>query len=398
LRVLFLSRWFPHPPDNGSKIRVFNVLKQLSRRHEVELLTFRDRTDRVGEGDFAVLRGICSHVQALPSRPFRPARIGALAAFLSPQPRYLVDTYSQEMAAAVAQRFHGKRFDLVVASQLGMVPYTRMPRGMPMLLEELELSIFLDGFVRCRRPLEKARRWLTWSKLAFYLRRRLPEFAACTVVSELEKRNVERAVPGYKAVRVVPNAVDLDRYRGEFGAPKPGSIIFCGALTFGANFDAVSSFLSVAYPLILRSVPDATLLVSGTTEGVDLAALPSHPGVRYTGYLADVRPAMAQSWVSVVPLRVGGGTRLKILESMALGTPVVSTSKGVEGLEVADGVNVLIADEPEQFAAKVVALVRSAALRERLSAAGRELVESKYDWWRVGGELCDLVDEVVPGS
>jgi glycosyltransferase involved in cell wall biosynthesis len=206
---------------------------------------------------------------------------------------------------------------------------------------------------------------------------------------------LRRVAPTYNTVEVIPNAVDLPRYNGEFGAPRPNSLVFCGALTYRANYDAVQFYLTDIDPLIAASVPERELQVTGSTAGVSLAALPPRAGVSFTGYVDDIRPVVAQSWASIVPLRQGGGTRLKILESLALGTPVVSTSKGAEGLDVNDGENILLADEPREFAAKLTHLLQSPGLRHKLAAAGRDLVASRYDWRVTGARLCALVDELV---
>jgi glycosyltransferase involved in cell wall biosynthesis len=171
--------------------------------------------------------------------------------------------------------------------------------------------------------------------------------------------------------------------------------VYAGALTYHANYDAAQYLLADIYPRLAAKVPGLTLRVTGGTRGVDLDALPTHPGVHYTGYVPDIRPVVARSWVSVVPLRVGGGTRLKILESMALGTPVVSTSKGAEGLEVTHGENILIADDPRDFADSVTEVLQSPALRARLASGGRRLVETTYAWDIVGPRLRALVEQVT---
>ncbi len=397
MRILFLSRWFPYPPDNGSKIRISNILKQLSRRHDVDLVTFYESSDIVDEDALGTLKQVCHEVKPVPYRPYRPGSARAVAGLLSRQPRYLVDTYSYAMQAAIKEELTTHRFDAVVASELSMVPYTISIRGIPAILEDSELSI-ADDALRTGSLAKRARCYLTWLKLVSYLNSVLPEFAACTVVSESEKGRLMNAVPNYRNVKVIPNAVDLSRYDGDFGAPHPNTLVFCGALTYSANYDALRFFLRDIYPLIARDVPNVVLRVTGRIEGVDLSSLRSYPGVQYTGYVDDVRPVVAQSWVSVVPLRVGGGTRLKILESMALGTPVVSTSKGAEGLAVSDGENILIADQPKEFAAGVVSLLRSTELRGKLAASGRFVVESRYDWDGVGRELVELVERVTAGG
>jgi glycosyltransferase involved in cell wall biosynthesis len=395
MRILLLSRWFPYPADNGSKIRIFNILRSLSRRHEVSLISFADCTDRVDGDSVHAVRRYCASVRVLPYRGFRPTSARALAGFFSSKPRSLVDVYSHQMKSAIAEEVSIRSPDLIVASELEMAPYAIDLQGLPLALDDLELSLIRDAAMRASpfRP----RALLTWLKLSFYLRGALPRFAACTVVSENERANVQSLAPSYRNLEVIPNAVDLSDYDDDFGAPRRNTLVFLGALTYRPNHDGVLYFIREIYPRILASMDDVTLRVTGDVSGIDPAALPSCRGVEYTGHVNDVRPVVARSWVSVVPIRLGGGTRLKIIESMALGTPVVSTSKGAEGLDVADGVNILIADEPKDFAARVVQLLESPALRRKLAAGGRRLVMSKYNW-RTSGEKLDALIEWAASS
>jgi glycosyltransferase involved in cell wall biosynthesis len=242
--------------------------------------------------------------------------------------------------------------------------------------------------------LARQRARLTWLKMRAYLRRMLPMFAACTVASEAEKEHIQEIAPGYRNLTVVPNAVSLERYAGDFGQPRPNTLVFSGALTYDANFDAAEFYLSQVHPLVLRSVPDALVRITGSCDGVNVGRLPRPDGVEYTGYVPDIRPTVAQSWASIVPLRQGGGTRLKILEAMALGTPVISTSKGAEGLDARDGPEILIADSPQAFAARIIELFNSPALRASLAEAGRRLVRANYSADQVGARLCNLLETV----
>jgi glycosyltransferase involved in cell wall biosynthesis len=395
MRVLLLSRWFPYPADNGSKIRIFNIVRGLSRRHEVSLISFKASTDPVEVDGVLALRRYCADVRVLPYRGFRPTSARALAGFFSSKPRSLVDVHSPEMKSAIAEAVSTRRPDVIVASELEMAPYVAGLQGPPLVLEDLEVSSIRDAATRAS-PF-RLRAFLTWLKLSFYLRRALPSFALCTVVSDYERANVQALAPSYRNLEVLPNAVDLSDYDGDFGPPQRNTLIFSGAIMYEPNHDAVRHFIGEIYPLIVASVDDVTLRVTGDISGVDPSALPSSRGVEYTGHLQDIRPAVARSWVSVVPIRLGAGTRLKIIESMALGTPVVSTSKGAEGLDVADGVNILIADEPKEFAARVLELLNSPALRQRIAAGGRHLVETKYNW-RTNGEKLDALIEWAVSS
>ena len=173
------------------------------------------------------------------------------------------------------------------------------------------------------------------------------------------------------------------------------SLIFTGAMTYGANYEAMEFFLQDVYPLVKARQPGVTLRITGSTQGVPLRRLPLDESVLLTGYVDDVRPLIWDSAVCVAPLRVGGGTRLKILEAMALGRPVVATSKGAEGLEVTHGYDILIADDPATFADCILRLLADPSLRERLAQAARQTVEEKYDWRIIGRRLDALLRDVV---
>ncbi|MCC6177939.1 MAG: glycosyltransferase [Chloroflexi bacterium] len=391
MRVLFLSRWYPYPADNGAKIRVFNLLRQLSRRHEVSLVTFAESTDRVDDETLTVLLSTCDDVQVVPYRPFFPSVGRALRGLLSSTPSYLVDTFSQEFASAVESRLSTRDIDLVICSELATMPYARRPGGAPALVDELMLSMFRPDGQRSHQ-LAELRSHLTWARLRRYVRCVLPGFAACTVTSRYDRRLVQATVPAYDQVHVVPNAVDLTIYDGVSNAPDPDTAVFAGALTYRANLDGIAWFSREVGPRLRLRVPRFRVRITGSTRGVDLVALAGAPEVEFTGYVADIRPVIARAGVSVVPIWQGGGTRLKILESMALGTPVVSTSKGAEGLAVSHGQDILLADDPEDFAACVEAVLRDAKLRTRLAENARRLVESQYDWNVVGPQFCEIAE------
>ena len=393
MRILLISRWFPYPPDNGSRIRVFNLVNQLSRHHEITLLSLAQgpvSKDRV-EG----IRSYCRAVYVAPYKEFCPGRVKALLGFFSTHPRFIIDTHSPEMQALVQHVCTNSSFDVVVASEIRSAPYALPLKQMPRVFEDVELAVIRDQFVHQRNPILRARYGLTWLKMSRFVARLLREFGGCTVVSEQERDLVRAIEPGIDALAVVPNGVDLEANTGDFGAPVPETLIYSGALTYDANFDAMEFFLHDIFPVVKAVCPNARIRITGRYKGVSLERLPLGNGAELTGYLDDIRPAVAQSWVCVVPLRVGSGTRLKILEAMALGTPVVSTSKGAEGLKVTSEKNILVADDPDGFAQAVLRLLADEDLRARLSANGRRLVEERYSWEICARQLEQLLYQVV---
>lgn len=395
MRILFLSGWYPYPPDNGARIRVFNLIKHLAARHEITLISFSFSPTPVSQEQLDAMMPYCRQVTTLPYKEFEPGRLQALVALLSPRPRSVVDTYSPEMAALVKKASRNSAFDVVVASTERVAPYAPLVKGIPRVLEDIELAVLYDKFANAPNLAAKIRYGLTWWKLSRYTRGLLTQFDGCAVVAEQERDHILDIMPNCHPPTVVPNGVDLEAYTGDFGTSQPDVLIYPGALTYNANFDAMEFFLQDVLPLVRAQRPNVRLRITGRYDGVPVERLPLGNGAELTGYLDDVRPAVAQSWACVVPLRVGSGTRLKILEALALGTPVISTSKGAEGLEVTHEENILIADDPESFAQAVLRLLGNEALRARLSANGRRLVEERYSWEICARQLDQLLNQVV---
>jgi glycosyltransferase involved in cell wall biosynthesis len=197
------------------------------------------------------------------------------------------------------------------------------------------------------------------------------------VVSDREADLFLKHVSSSAAIEVIPNCVDLNSYGQDKDIPRPFSMIFAGSFTYEPNYEAMCWFVQNVYPEILRWAPQAQLIITGNHAG---KSLPLDDHVTLTGFVEDVRPLISRAWCAVIPLHKGGGTRLKILEAMALGTPVVATLKGAEGLEVTDGKELLIADDPHAFAQAILNLFLNSELRQRLARNAFELVRTRYDW------------------
>jgi glycosyltransferase involved in cell wall biosynthesis len=389
MRILFISPWFPSPPVNGSKLRIYNLLRALSTKHSVHMLSFVRNGEAV---DFAGVEGVCQTFSTVRYREFNPTGVRALLGFFSPTPRSLVDTYSKEMARSV--KAMTVYMDVVVANELVTAPYVCHAGRGKWIFDDLEIATGRDAFLQ-ESGFRHLRRQLAWQKTKAYVRRLLPKFTATTVVSRVERDIVEEIMPGYPSIKEIPNGVDVNYHHPGIANPVLGRMVYSGALTYSANYDAMQYFLAEIFPLIRYHNPEVSLDITGSTDGVDLSKLRLVEGVNLTGFVDDIRPVVAGAWACVVPLRQGGGTRLKILEAMALGTPVVATSKGAEGLDVTPEKDILIADQPGDFVRQVIRLLGDAELRFRLVVNARRLVEQSYSWDLIGKDFCDLVEGVV---
>lgn len=389
-RLLFLSRWFPFPANNGSKLRIYSLLRRLSEQYAITLLSFADQPGVQPEP--GPLLEICEAVHTAPYRPFNPESRQARLGFLSLAPRSVIDTYSPEMATLITRALENRPYDLVLASQVDMAMYREVFTELPAVFEEVEVGVLYEQFARAASLQKRLRYGLTWAKYRRYLKRLLSHYALATVASEREKELLERLVAAPTPVRVIPNGIEPSDYDGFSCEPEPGTLIFTGSLTFAPNYEAMRWFAGEVWPLVKAQQPEARLTITGAPGA---RPLPPAEGVTLAGFVPDVRPLVASSWASVAPILAGGGTRLKILEAMALGTPVVATTKGAEGLDVHDGEHLLLADSPQEFAAAVIRLLLSRELRRCLAANARVRVHQRYSWGEIVPQYTRLLEAVA---
>jgi glycosyltransferase involved in cell wall biosynthesis len=303
-------------------------------------------------------------------------------------------------------------FDLVTAMAMPVAPYVLGRRRAPILLD-VESSQTLQLEERYREAagrLARQRYKIAWRKSLNYEVNAIRAVQTATFVSQKEvdyyaphlgTQSPHQPSDAHR-MAVIPNGVEL---QPPTPAAEPASahqhgngsagIIFNGALTYHANFDAMQYFLAEIYPRVRQAVPGASLTITGSTQGVALDALKTDGSVHFSGYVDDVRRLVADADVCVTPLRRGGGTRLKILEAMAVGTPVVSTAKGCEGLDAQPGVHLLVGDDPQAFADYVIHLLNDAKARALISGQARRLVEDRYDWRAIGARFIELAEKTA---
>ena len=395
--MLFLSWWWPYPAHNGAKIRIYNLVRHLSQHYCVTLLSFAEPDEATPE-QIAHLRAFCNHVEAVAKPLYNPGALKSTLGYLSRWPRSLVDVYSTDMVERIRQLNHTQPVDIIVASQFQTMRYLELLPDVPAILEELEITGFHNAVEQAASTPQRLRAQLTLTKFQQSIRRLMQSGAACTVVSAAEAAYIQPIVPSTR-IEIVPNGVDTTVNQPDASlAPTPLSLIYTGAVTYSANYDAVAYFIHEIWPLVCARYPQATFTVTGGTGTVDVSDLAAIPGVKFSGYLPSVADAVRQHWAVVAPLRVGGGTRLKILEAMALGTPVIATSKGAEGLAVHSGKDILIADTPQAFADAISRLFEDSVLRTQLAATGRALVERDYDWGALASRLINLIEGMLTDS
>ena len=389
MRILFLSVWHPYPPDNGARLRIFNILSGLAEFHDITLLTFSDE-DRLANR--SELEKICSKVRVLPKKDYEANSGRALLGFFARKPRVLVDRYVPAMGQMIQDEISGGNHDLMVASEIYMADYLNGSASIPSIFEDVEIGVFTDAVKNSSDLIARTRNQLTLAKLKSYFQNLLPKFAYSTVVSETEKHLLQELIPDYEPIEVIPNGVSLANYREVNEQPQAGRLIFTGALTFAPNYHAMQWFTGQVLPLVREANPEIQLTITGNAGS---KKLPNDQNINLLGYVDDIRPLIASSWISIAPIFSGGGTRLKILESFGLQTPVIATSKGAEGLEVQHEEHLLIADSVESFAQETIRLLNDAELRRELVSNAYQLVQEKYDWSVILPKFMSVVEKAA---
>lgn len=405
MKVLFLSQIVPYPPHGGVLQRGYNLIREIGKYNETHLLAFV-HPDILGTPDLIedsrkVLERHCVSVQYFSLWPKRSTvhKLAAFGAgFLYPQPFSVLAHRSGSYAQAVRRLVAANAVDLLHVDTIGLAPYRKLVPALPCVLthHNIESQLMARRAQVETAPLHKLYVGLQAQRLRAYEAGLSPLFDMNIMMSPNDADELRGIAPSV-ATAIVPNGVDTDYFTPSIeGHDK--ACIYTGGMNMYANKDAVLYFLREIWPAIRRDHPDATFYAIGQDPPRELREHAQHDtSVVVTGYVDDVRPYVRKAAVYVVPLRVGGGTRLKVLDALAQGKAIVSTSLGCEGIGVSNGKNIQIEDEPARFAARVSALFGDAAERKRLGTAARELAESTYGWAAIGVEL-QRVYETVAGN
>ena len=381
LRVLVLDEEIPFPLNSGKRIRTWNILSRLAKRHQISFVCYGESSS---EGARALLEaGIEVHAVA-PLKELNGVELYAqlLLNLASQYPYSVTKHHTKRFADCVRQLLQTSHFDLVHCE---WTPYARylddLIAGPPALIatHNIESQIWERRAKHSETAIEKLFFSLQAKKMRRFEQRALPEAAAITAVSQPDID----AAKNWKCqqVTLVPNGVDLDFFQPSATERNSNEVLFLGSLDWFPNWDGLEYFVADIWPTIRIAKPDARLLIVGRKPPADkVKNLENKPGIEVIGEVEDVRPYLARAGALIVPLRIGGGSRIKILEALAAGTAVVTTSVGVEGLDLEDGVHVAVADNASAFADRLLQLLASPDARRRLSIAGRSAVVKFYGW------------------
>ena len=394
MKVLFLSPTVPFPLTDGGRIRVFNLLKQIAAKSDVTLLALETQpTDAEGVAELQQL-GIQVHlVRNAPTLP--RLSFGTLVnAFLKRQPitvaRYDLPAYRQKLRELITS----DTFDLVHYEMFHTAQF-RTETDLPGVLSQqnVDSAIWRRLCGETVNPFYKFAYWTQQLAFQRYERVLSPKFDAVTCTSDIDAAVFQRHC-AEDTIEIIPNGVDVTHYQPDFTSEAPAHLIYIGSMDWYPNEDAVAFFADEVLPQIQEKVPDVQFSIVGGNPSARVQRLAERDGVVVTGRVPEIKPYFAEATVFVVPLRIGSGTRLKILEALAMGKAIVSTSVGAEGLDLKDGEEIFIADEPTVFADAVIGLLTDPSLRRRIGENGRARVEQDYDWRSIGGKLHSLYTQI----
>jgi glycosyltransferase involved in cell wall biosynthesis len=393
MKILWVKSDFLHPTSRGGQIRTLETVRRLHAKHEVHYIAFDNAAEPEG---LARAKEYCSYVYPVkhdaPPKNSPRFALQVASSLFSPLPLAVGRWTTAAMKQTVAEVRRRHDFDSVVCDFLA--PALNFPSlaGCVLFQHNVETMIWRRHTEHASDPLRRAFLNIQAKRMFACEKKACTEAAHIIAVSEADARMM-REMFGVTRVTAVPTGVDIDYFaRPAETPPAKTDLVFVGSMDWMPNTDGVHYFVREILPLIRKSRPDCTLTVVGRKPSPDIQALADADSrIRVTGTVPDVRPCLWDSRVSIVPLRIGGGTRLKIYESMAAGVPVVSTTVGAEGLDVTHPENIRLADTPNAFAAECLQLLSQPQDAARMAASALHLVTSRFSWDRIAQHFEDIL-------
>jgi sugar transferase (PEP-CTERM/EpsH1 system associated) len=398
MKILWVKAGGLVPPDTGGKIRSYNILRELARKHSVTLFSFyaAHKNDQ-----HVSLQGIFDQVKCVSLDMPAPKSAHEFFHYL----RYAIslESYSAmkfcrpPVKAALRTLLSEKQFDVIVCDFLFAAP--AIPWDMPypkvLFTHNVEAMIWKRHYEVARNPLWKALSWREWKTMERAERAYLNRADHVLAVSESDASIFSKYLLSSK-ITVIPTGVDTEFFQQQHAEEVPNSLVFTGSMDWLPNEDGIFYFAEQILPRIRQQLPEVKLWVVGRKPSRRLQEISQRePHITITGWVEDVRPYLAKGAVCIVPLRIGGGTRLKIYEAMAMGKAVISTTVGAEGLPVQNRENVLIADGELDFSRACIELLGNPALRNQIGSTARKLVCAKYGWPKIADAFSDVLEKVV---
>ncbi len=377
MKILFITPRFPYPPHGGDKLRAFNFIKYLSQKHSIYLISFIESEKELEY--IAPMKEYCVNVETILLKPIQ-SYINCLLYSLSFVPFQVAYYRHRRMKDKIRKVINREKIDGIYIHLLRMAQYVKDVKGINRILDLTDsLSLSLKRSLKFRNHLFFIFYFIEWLKIMIYEPKIIKYFNRCLLVSNVDKE-ANKPLKQANNVTVISNGVDFEYFSPTGKQYNLNSIVFIGNLHSFPNRDAVLYFYGNVFPLIKKEIPGIKLYVVGINPSKKILELAKDKSVIITGGVDDSRPYLSDAAVMVCPIRVATGMQNKILEAMAMGLPVISTSIATLWVDRKEGSGVLIADTAVEFAKKVIEGIKNKNLREKLSINARKLVAENYDW------------------
>lgn len=397
LKVLVLDEWIPYPLISGKRLRSYSLIARAARNHKITYLCFADPSG--DEENRRQIESLGIRLVTLPQRnPFVPGyRLYSLAIanMFSSLPLVMKKHFRRDYSARLDQLVREESFDLIHCEWTHYGAYLTALRNHPLFLSShnIEAMPWQRLYRYERNPIRRAFLYLEWQKMLKFEETVCRGFDHVGAVSD-DDRDKFINLYGCESITLIPNGIDVSYYRSVKPDPATRTLVFSASFDAFVNQDAVIHFMESIFPRVLEKDSGVRVCFLGKDPPSFLRKY-SGQRVVFTGTVDDVRPYLSKSSVCIVPVRVAGGSRIKILEAMAAGLPVVSTAEGAEGLEVVPGEHVLIARDETDFARCVIQLLDDRSLVQSLTAKAGKLVEERYDWEQIAPLLEQAWKETI---
>jgi polysaccharide biosynthesis protein PslH len=399
MKLLFITPYVPSPPTFGGQRRIHGLMRALSKRHALSLLALHNPIDPVDEwrertrGFYPDTELFLQPALGLQGHAKRAAQLRSLYRLGSWD---AISHRNEALVARLRNRLQRETWDAVVVEFAQMaVNLDGLPRGVPIVVDEhnIEFDLQQRSAANSSNPLRRAFLEANWRKLRREEVEVWRSFDGVTVTSPRDLAIVKAHIPRVRCV-LAPNGVDLQEFTPPAQPPEPDTIIFVGAHNYFPNADGLRFLLAEIWPLILAARPSVQLRVVGPLPPAEIVAL-RPPNVTFEGFVTNIVAEVGRAAVAIAPLRIGGGTRLKIVEAMALARPVVATTIGAEGIDVQNGRDLMLADAPRDFADAVLRLLAQPTEGVALGLRARRLVERFYSWDASADRLEYLLEQLI---
>jgi glycosyltransferase involved in cell wall biosynthesis len=394
VQVAFVTPFLPWPADTGGKLRSFYLAAGLAETATVDLFTFSHSPAASANANSGPLGSLCRTVDIttlqLDANAMRP-----MAVLTSELPRS-VRFFQAGQSLNDVRRKLMRGYDLLVCDEIVVSPYMWDIAGLertPRLINRQKIDHLHYAEMAASRALgvDKGLDWLEARRLRRFEETEMPRYQGVVVCSQEDRQSAVLQVAGSGApIEVIVNGADTEFFQPDRKPDLRPTVLLLGTMHYYPNIDAVLHYVQTMHEALRAAIPELQVLIVGHQPPPEIEALRNLPGITVTGSVPDIRPYMARSWIQIVPLRLGGGTRLKIVESMAAGLPVLSTSVGAQGLGAHDGDELMLADDPADFVRKAVTLLSNNDLRTEMAATARTFVEAHYSWQSLGQRFAEF--------